>query len=840
MKRTIDIYRTLGVRKEEGADVFLFVLFSFFMGLAVYIYYIVATSLFLTNFEKSTLPTVYIAGGVLLYLLGRLNSSLQAHVRFFRLSFALLAFFISSLVILLLGYQLGGGKWITLGMFLWIRITVYIGTVTLWIPASAIFNLQQAKRLFSLIGMGDVLASILSSFLVSLLVGGGFLKTENMLYVCVFSLAAALTVMFLIVKRHRQALSFKKTEPLEEEVAGTGKVSKRYFKNNYYLLVFLLAMMPIFGLYILEFIFSIEIKAQFPHKDQMSAFLGKFLFFCALVELIVKVYFYRFIINAFGIISGIIILPLLLLVVMALAAVTASMDLSFFFYILLGRFLLSSVRKSFTDTSFQILYQPLPKSDSVGLQGQVEVHAKPLGYVVAGFLLLGMVYFGLGNSMSVIYVFLVVLAGWLFLSFRMKAEYHNMLSGLFKFPSRQPVSEAGLPQEGHHAHTASRISFDSVIERSMSDDDAVKLEGIALLGKSKRFLSFKYLIPHLQSKDEAIRLAAIEAAGENGNPELWSILLDHLQIGLDTRETSRALVRIGEPVIPAISQFFGQSLERVDIQLICVAIVTDIGGPKAVKFLRQQLNAPSQLVRDKVFESLASMHYQANLGESAVLVQEVRLHIQFVIWLIAARHDMFKDRAVGQKVSTALAADYDQATAKVLNILALLTGDSRLFYLHGSMTSQEENTRSYLLEVLNIAIPEEHKWRVLPLFDETSWSEKLLKFRSEFPQQTLSPVERLYDILNKDFARLSVATKRAAILELEQFPSEQTSFILAACAVAPTTAVAETALEVLWKTDREKFDEVHRNMLLKHDSTGIAIAAQVMARDNHALILPIE
>ncbi len=836
MIKVIDIYKTLGIRREEGMDVLLFVLYSFFIGVAVYVYYIVATSLFLTDFEKSMLPIAYIAGGVLLYVLGRLNTELQKRIKFSKLASAMLIFFMASLGALLLAYQFSDSKWVTLSMFLWIRVAVYISTVTLWLPSSAVFNLQQAKRLFSLIGMGDVLASIFSSFLVGFLVGGEFMKTEGMLYICLFFLAIAFIVMMLIIRRHRGELAFTKSQEKQPLKKSDGKMLGKYFKSNYFLLVFFLGMMPIFGLYILEFIFSVEIKVQFPEKDQMTAFLGQFLFICALVELIVKVFLYRIIINTFGIISGIIILPLSLIVVFAFAAMMASVDLSYFFYILLGRFLLSSVRKSFTDTSFQILYQPLPKEESISLQGQVEVYAKPLGYVLAGILLLILVYTGIGSSVNVIYIFLVILIGWSALSLRMKVEYQNMLSSLFNFTASATKVEDAEEEPEDRDSSLGRMSLESVIEKAQSEDEVKKLEGIMLLGKSKRFLSSKYLIPHLQSRNETVRVAAIAAAGENGNPELWSHLFDNIQANQFVAETQEALTRIGEPVIPAINHFFNQSGERIDIQLVCVKVVSAIGGAKALRFLRQQLNDPTPMVRDIVYQTLAGYNYQANLNESAILVQEIRFHISFLVWLTAAQRDLFSSFYAGRLVRPELHNEYNRGILKLLNILTILSGDSRLFYIQDSISSENENTRSYLLEILNMAIPPEHQSHVIPLFEEGSLSEKVLKFRSEFPQQKLSDEDRLYDIVNKDFSRLGLTAKLAAIRELEVFPSVETSFILAANAVSPVDEMAVEALDVLFKTDQEAFERLVKTFELNKDVHRITMAEEVRTRNANSLI----
>lgn len=841
------LHTTFNIKKDEEQPVLLLLAYSFFSGISIYIFYIVANALFLVNYSKAMLPVAYIAGGVLLFFIGKINVSFQTKVNFTKLSVALIIFQFISVAVMLYFYETFSWKGITLIMFIWNRISVYVSNVTFWTSSSKIFNLEQAKRIFSLIATGDVVASIISYFTVNVLLSAKVLHTEELLYISLAALVVSLGIMIVIIKKYDNKLSTKPKEsdvrPVQEvELDGAAEVKKGWIfskikfakpdffasspddspsKKNYKHLVFLLGMVPVLGVYFAEFIFSVEVKNQFPAKDQLTVFLGQFFFISAIIELLVKVFFYRFTIRTFGLISGIILLPVALILVFVFAITISSFDLSVFFFILLSRFLCISVKKSFSDTSFQILYQPLEKQESMALQNKVEIYAKPLGYISAGVILLLLVSINLGAPIYIMCAFLVILIGWAIASFRMQTEYQNMLSSLFTLPTstinRTSPSEQNSKLNPKNLEDDGRISFESIVGKSLSDNLPEVLEGLTMLGRSKRFLSFKYLLPHLQSTNTIIKKAAIIAAGENGNPELWNSLFENLCNKKYYRETRLAIIKTGDRIIPALDTYFNLSKEDVEVQLSCIEIIFTIGGDRAIRSLRQKLNDPVQCVKDKVYESLAAMGYGVNLLERANLVPEVRLHIGFTIWIIAAQRDLFSTLPVDSSLGPELVKEYNRAILKLLNVLTLLTKDNRLFVVQKSISSRNENTKSYLLEILNIAIPAEHKPQVIPLFEDISISEKILRYKNLYPQQRMSVQERLYDIINKDFSRLNVATKIAAIKQLEDYPSEETTFILSATAVSSSEILSETAMEILLVTDFKAFTALARTMIWKKD-----------------------
>lgn len=71
------LYDFVGLKEGEKKTVGLFIGYSFFMGVAVAIFYTATTSLFLISFERTMLPKAFIVGGVTVYTLGVVTNYLQ-------------------------------------------------------------------------------------------------------------------------------------------------------------------------------------------------------------------------------------------------------------------------------------------------------------------------------------------------------------------------------------------------------------------------------------------------------------------------------------------------------------------------------------------------------------------------------------------------------------------------------------------------------------------------------------------------------------------------------------------------------------------------------------------
>ena len=162
-------------------------------------------------------------------------------------------------------------------------------------------------------------------------------------------------------------------------------------------------------------------------------FLGLFFGICAIIELLIKSFLYSRIIEKYGLKLALTILPLGLTVFFGAGTIYGTFygnTFLFFAFIVMSRLFMSSFRKSISEPSFQILFQPIPPTERLELQSRIEGGPKALGNILAGVLLMVLTYFSFMDSIYIAYIFLTILLSWVWISFKTQTLYRKVLKNL--------------------------------------------------------------------------------------------------------------------------------------------------------------------------------------------------------------------------------------------------------------------------------------------------------------------------------------------------------------------------------------------------------------------------
>ncbi len=136
-----------------------------------------------------------------------------------------------------------------------------------------------------------------------------------------------------------------------------------------------------------------------------------------------------------------------------------------------------------------------------------------------------------------------------------------------------------------------------------------------------------------------------------------------------------------------------------------------------------------------------------------------------------------------------------------------------------------------------MTLPEEWKNNLIMLFEDKPLSERLRQCEPFYPHANLSPEDRLKNIINRHFFRISCWLKVMALDELTRIPGDHT-LILAAHAISPDEIMAETSLYTLHRTNRVRFDELQAVIQQQKDSFHSRIVAKVEGSPgNHDLMI---
>lgn len=796
------LFKLLKVKEEEQRIVLLLMGYSFFMGGAVAVFYTVVVASFLVNFSDAALPQTYIAGGVLVYSTGLLISHFQKKWASEKMGEWALLLMIFSIVALVSVYYLTHNKWVFFALFIWNRFFVLVNGLTFWAVVAKVFNLQQAKRLSGLINTGEVVASVIAYLSIPFLIK--LVNPDALLILVVIQLAICLGFILSIHRRFlNNTIDKKQTDSFEFK----GNSYKRQVDKSYYRVIFVLALLPVFGLFYVEYIFLSQSRIIFPYKESLASFLAIFFGICSGIEFLLKTFLYNRLLAKYGMRLGIIILPVSLAFSFLLASIYGfenNATALFFACIVLARFFMSTVRKAISDPVYQVLYQPIPAGLRLWVQAKIEGRAKAIGGLLAGIFLWAMHHFLDVNNEVLSVIFLGISVFWIFVAVNGTAIYkHIVRDKVFKFPD--PVKY----QDDFYPSTRESLSYDEVSLLAQSGDAKDRYRAAVCLAESKRFMSFKYLIPLLQDEDENVREAAIISSGHLKREELLPYLFEQLVDERFSNLTMNALVKSGVSVIRQIEKTFASRSEKQQSHVKLLEIVNRIGGAESQQFLRRNLFHPHRAIKEKAMSALQEQGYLASATEQSYFLQELDEYLALYVWVLSVQEDLSVEYDNENSLMQELELEKEQIIKKAFIVLQVLYG-SKFKVIQLFNTDQEAEVRDYLIEITDLLLPENVKNKLLPFLESTSREETLFRYRGIFPYRENSVEERLKDIANKDYTRISRWTKSLAVLGLKRFESESVTPVLVAKSIASSRVLSEAALYTLRMVNPSRFGELIR------------------------------
>ena len=182
----------LDIQPGEERMVGLLLLFSFCNGLVRTFTRSAAYGLFLAVFSAQMLPYVYIGVSLVASLTSFAYLRISQRSPLSRLLVGTLGAIILVFGLLRLGIGVGAGAWLIFTLPIFYEVLLVMTNLALWNTAGRLFNVQQGKRLFGLIGTGEPTAAVVGGFLTAPIVA--LIGTSNLLLLAAGTVALALLI----------------------------------------------------------------------------------------------------------------------------------------------------------------------------------------------------------------------------------------------------------------------------------------------------------------------------------------------------------------------------------------------------------------------------------------------------------------------------------------------------------------------------------------------------------------------------------------------------------------------------------------------------------------------
>ncbi len=851
MKQKDLFTKIFNIRQEEAKPVFLMMVFSFFIGLSLTFYFTASNAIFVRHFPPRMIPVSFIASGLIVYLAWWFFSKIDKKTSVSRQVITKFLFVFVSVLAISIGIWKFESDWLVFVMYTWVRVMVYISLVNFWGTAGRLFNIRQGKRIFGLISVGEVISIIIGYLSIPLILK--VIKVSDLLFLASGSLFASVVMAFVIFRTFSTELNAGKAPAAKATPASKSEWNYwNLLKKPYFVMISLMALLPIFGYLFVDYLFLAQAKHEFVNDPKtFASFLGLFLGAVAIVELFFKLFSGRFL-TKYGLRPSLLILPMILISSIFLAAVFGTLYGTvgmFFAFIALARFFERSVRGSFYEPAFQLLYQPVPSEQRLPFQNQIEGIPKAMGTVITGCIIL---LFSAIPSFTLVHfnwLYIVVLGFWIWIAFKMYEEYRNMLksklvelkhadredkdpmAGLIRQsfaearpvqyqkileffekvdPARIEAAVKGTPAESWLAEKQEKEQpYEFMTDLARSEEVWERVKVAHLLGNSNRYSSYNLLINLLKDHDPGVKKAAIIASGKIRRVELWPHIIENLLVPEYAHTASIAIWMIGEPILQDVDKFFDKNSSHPQAQLKIVKIYGLIGGDSVIKFLRKKIHHPNKEVRFQVLLSLSKLEYHASALETPFIKETIEDSVETMVWSMASLIDI-GGSSESTDLQQALLQELEEKKEQMFLLLSLLYDSKTIGHIREHIESADGTAKIYALEISDMMISREIKELFFPIFDDLPIQDRLNRFSQHFPQEKLSIFERVEEIVNKDYSKINRWTKACAIELISRLDSaepEKVRMLLAANLVNPEPVLAELAAWILFSSHRSYFDE---------------------------------
>lgn len=388
----MDISYLLKVYPEERAKVYILLLHGLSMGIFHCIVAVVPLALFLQVHSTDTLPYIYIGASLSSLAAGFAYYTLENRIAFYSLLSLLLGFLLLPLLALNTLAFFSSAPWVSFCLLLWGQLCWRLSDLEFWGLLSRVLTLQQAKRLFGVIGAMTNIGYLATGFLIP--VFRQFINAETILFIGSLSLIVCQATLTIIHRMNPAELESNEVEPDKDEQESStrlGSIFERITPYMFHLLAigFLLNV----SYYSIDMIFNQVSKDVFVTESRMTEFFGIFFAIANALEFCCRIFVLPFVLRHFGVITASLILPTMTCVFLflALSAKFVTFEgagMLFVAAILCCKMADESIRFSISDPVKSLLYQPLSPNSRMWMLTTNEAVVEPVASTITALCLI--------------------------------------------------------------------------------------------------------------------------------------------------------------------------------------------------------------------------------------------------------------------------------------------------------------------------------------------------------------------------------------------------------------------------------------------------------------------
>jgi ATP/ADP translocase len=613
--------RLLGIRREDQRDTAVAFATLVAMLAAHAMLETARDALFLEKLPASYLPLTYIAIAALALVVSRVNQAAAA--RFSRRRLLSLSLLIGGVATFaFFPATAGRDPWMLGALYVWTGLCATIVVVQFWLLLGDVFNVTQAKRVFSIIGAGGLVGATLGSGVASamltvvdaralLVVSGGFF------------VAASVVPMFF-----RAGEVVDDPKPRRQSAVRHADESslKMCMRDGYLVRLFLIALIGAVLFTGIDYLFKATMVLEAKARGwELASVFARFYVVINSLSLVVQLMVAPRIMRAVGVQGALLILPAMVLFGAAGMLVATGLAPAL---VLKGSD--GALRHSVHKTASEILYLPLSRQVRDRFKGLAEALGQKGGQALASLLILGVTF--LTQDARFIAGGLVVLAvAWAMAMRGTKQHYLDLFLNQLK---------SGALKTDVEVPDLDLASFELLVSALSAEDDTeviAALEMFESYGKTDRVPA---LILYHPSRDVVMR--AFEMFGKSKRADVQRLLgrlLRHEDA--EIRAAALRTIATSKPDEQLLRSYFEDPSPAVrTTALVALVIAGYIDDAEADRALRKMVGGPCADTRISLARALRHLPPERFgwVARELADVHEVGLHAELARSLAIAPH----------------------------------------------------------------------------------------------------------------------------------------------------------------------------------------------------------
>ncbi|SMB98302.1 putative transcriptional regulator, Crp/Fnr family [Hymenobacter roseosalivarius DSM 11622] len=379
-------YSLIGVRATEVKTVWLFFLHNFLLGIGTILVYVSANVILLENNPERNLPLAYGLAALAMMGAGKAYTYFEHRLPLQRLAVRVLLAVVAFTGVISVLVAVGSSVAAAVAIMAGYRVIYLLTNLEFWGVSAVVFDVRQSKRLFGLIGSGDMPAKALGAIL-ALLVHAH----TDLLFLLLLAFGAYVGALYTL----RATLSSHAVEarptPRPQRLTGLAPGLQRWFGESQLVLSTCLSITAISAVTAgVEYSFFVNVKHKFHDQATVMRYVSSVLIITYLLAMIFKMLLSQKALERVGIRRMLVALPAALLVGLLVfgalwqGGANDSVLLLYFCGLYLG---LEVLRRAVFDPVFLVLFQPLSPPERLRAHTRAKGFYEPLGMALGGILL---------------------------------------------------------------------------------------------------------------------------------------------------------------------------------------------------------------------------------------------------------------------------------------------------------------------------------------------------------------------------------------------------------------------------------------------------------------------